>query len=230
MARTVSVQELIDSFRSRGDFENDPHKGDSEIMTWLSASYAELYDILVSSGLAYFEAKDDFITDGTTEIISLPADFYGTLRLDYIFSAEVSWPVREISPRRLHRVTATGQRAYYYRNVASNMILYPRPPTAQTYRHLYIPAPAKLTDPGQVIDGVSGWEDFVTVGAVIRGLGKSQENEMLGAFQMERQRLESRITQAAQNRAIASATSLVEETGDFYDGDWERDPANWRQY
>jgi hypothetical protein len=226
MPRLVTVQEMVDAVRSRGDFQLDPHKSDAEIMSWLSAAYGELYDILVSSGLDYYEASEDYTTTGLTDTYTMAADYYGTKRVDYIFSAETKWPVREISLRRLHQVSTSGQRAAFYRTVGPNIILYPRPPAGQTYRHLYIPAPAKLTSLVQTIDGVSGWEEHLVVGAIIRGKEKSDLDT--SSFQIDRQRTEARIQQAAQNRAIASATSLVEE--DTYDNDWSQDPANWRQY
>lgn len=229
MARTITVGQLEADVRSRADVENDPHKSPVEIRRWLSAGYSQLYDILVNSGLAYFESKQTIVTvgSGTT---ALPADYFGTLRIDFIFSAELIWPVKEINPRAIHRVRRTNaQRAYYYRITGSNITWYPTPPSGQTYEHLYIPAAADLTldvDGSTVVDGINGWEEYVVLYAAMQACNKEDGNYT--KFERQIAKIEQKIESMSLNRTIASATSLIEE--EDYDDYYDRDPANWRQY
>lgn len=226
MPRTLTGQDLIDRVRALGDFESDPHKDDAKIMMFLSDGYAEMYDILVSSGLMYFRTKKIYTSDGG-QSYSLPDDFFGTVRVDYQYTADVVWPLREISPRELHKVTRTGQRAFMYEAVNNNLILYPTPPAGQQYNLYYIPAPVVINSTTQVIDGFSGWEIYAVTYAVMQL--KTRSDEDMEVHQKRLDKIAKRIADAAQNRTMGSATSLVQDDG-LFDWEFERDPANWRQF
>lgn len=226
MARKFTVTQLTTAVRRRADLENDTHVADAEIYEWLSTYYAELYDILVSSGLHYFETSYSFASNGGSSY-ALPADFYAMLRLDYVLSAETNVELKEIGLRELHHVSGTSARAAFYRVVGENLILYPQPPSGHNYVLKYIPAPIKLEAGATEVDGISGWEDYLVTGAVLTAHSK-RENDAAVAIAKDRLKdLRARITQNAQNRAIASATSLVESAPSF---DYEIDAADWRQY
>lgn len=230
MARTISVAQMIADVRSRADCENDPHKTDAEIRRWLSAGYARLYAKLVSSGLAYYEKSQTITTAGSTGTYALPADYLATIKLDYQFTSDIVWPVREISIRELHRVRTTGaQRSYFYRVVQSNLIMYPNPPDGQTYIHKYIPVAVDITtdtDGTMTIDGFNGFEEYVVLYAAMQAINK--EDRDVGPIMAQLRDLDRQLDNEVQNRNIASATSLIDDNDIL--PPWELDPANWRQY
>lgn len=226
--RKFTVGQLTTAVRRRADIPvADDHVTDAEIREWLSAFYAELYDILVSSGLAYFEKTQTYATT-SSQSYALPADFYGTLTVVYSISDTRDEELREIHPREIHRVSKVAS-AYStrYRTVGNQLVLYPPPLAGQTYRLKYIPAPADLTVAAQEVDGVSGWEDFVVTGAVIYALSKKDRDTSVNERRLRD--LRKRITDAVQNREIASALSLVQSDSLTDDPIWN-DPAEWRFY
>lgn len=232
MARSVTVTTLVAAVRSLADIENDDHISDTLIKEWLSSFWAELYETIVSSGLAYYECIKSYPSNGNSRgLYALPSDFYAPLRVDYVASADNYTPLKEINLRELHRVarTTTGQ-ASFYRVVGSNLVLYPAPPSGQTYEMKYIPAPADLTSSSVTeVDGVAGWEEYPIRGAVINALSKQDRDTAVHERRLAA--LKKRIEGAALNRGIANATTLYDERGgnDWFNYDFAFDPANWRR-
>lgn len=215
MPRTFTVAEMVTTVRQRADLENDEHVTDPEIIANLSAAYAELVNILISTGIPYFEKEKIYYSVGSpTRKYGLPSDYLGTLRVDYISSTEEDIEIIEISPRALSRVAkTTSGRALYYRVVGSDLYLYPIPPSGQQYRFTYVPNPVKLTTTTQEIDGFAGFEEFVIVGACIRCLAKQDRNTNF--MEGERTRLTKLIEATALNRSLASSLSLVESASSY---------------
>ncbi|HEY5961563.1 MAG TPA: hypothetical protein VIV60_33620 [Polyangiaceae bacterium] len=226
MPRTVTVQNMIDAVQSTADIVSDDNISTTDIIRWINEGYAELYDILVSSGLPFFETETPIVTTSNQPVYALPSDFYAPVALNYQLDAETLLPLVELNPRCIHRITFSGSQAFFYRCVVNNLHLYPTPPANQTYKLLYIPAPVQLTTAGQTIDGVSGWEAYVHAFAVI--MARDKQDRPVDVQERRLKSLVKRITDAAQNRAIASATTLYEDAAPF--GYENADPSDWRQY
>lgn len=231
MPRTFTLAQLRTLVRQRADRENDPHVTDTEINSYISASYGELYDLLVQSGLPYFKATQTIVTTGSSNPYALSSDFYAMIRVWYKAGTDTWWPLREAHPREVHRFLAlTGtRRAVAYEVTGTtpagdSLELFPIPPAGQTYEVRYFPRPLDLTTDADVVDGVSGWEEFIVVDAALKCLTKSTPEEAAPLWQAKNQQLE-RIKRMAQNRQIANAHSL------FIEEDYtEADPASWRGY
>jgi hypothetical protein len=208
MARTYTVTELITAVRQRADIENDPHKTDAEIRHWINVAYAELYDMLVQSGVPYFQSETTVTSIAGTSSYALPADFQSVIAVYYNVTTVTRERLHEILPTQLDAVTVTGDRGYYYRLSGSNLILHPTPTASnQTYLVIYIPAPAKFTA-NETVDGFSGWEEYVVVKAAMSAMVKEANVEMYQLLDNERARLAKRVVDNALSRQIASATGI----------------------
>lgn len=209
MARTYTVTELIAAVRSRCDTENDPHKTDSEIRHWINVAYGELYDMLVQSGIPYFQSETTITSVAGTASYALPADFQSILSVYYMRDAQTREQLGEILPTQLQMLSVMGQRAHYYRLNGSNLILHPTPEVSgQSYYVIYVPAPAKFVA-NETVDGYAGWEEYVVVVASMSAMVKESNSEMYALLGRERERLGKRIVDNALSRQIASATGMV---------------------
>jgi hypothetical protein len=227
LARTYTRAELRTKVRERADLVGNNFVTDTELNGYIDASYADLYDILIESGLNYFRITGTVNSVAGTASYALPSDFYGTVALDYQVNTNQYVKVPEIEFADRLSFPTTGTRGLGYEIVGSNLILYPAPSaTGQVYKHLYIPSPAKLAADGDTVDGVSGWEEYIVVDCAI----KCKEKEEADASQLERERarLLERITAASQNRQWANTRRVIDvDTAGAFD-EMTFDPANWR--
>jgi hypothetical protein len=193
---------------------------DSELNGYISASYAELYDILVQSGLIYFTPTTQTVAATGVETYALPADYYGTVRVDRVEGSSYI-PLIEymITERTNYENNGSGLAAAYSAQ-GSNISLLPAP-TSGSYRHIYIPAPADLTSDSDTVDGVSGWEEFIIVDAARKMLQKEESSTI--ALERDLIRLKERIEEMAQNRAWASPRRITDVQSSRIDAmDWWR--------
>jgi hypothetical protein len=218
MARTFTLLQLRTKARERSDMVNSSFVTDSELNGYISASYAELYDILVQSGLVYYTPTTQTITGTGSETYPLAADYYGTVRVDRVSGSNYC-PLTEymITERASYENSGTGE-ARAYSPQGSNMSLLPAP-TSGSYRHIYIPAPADLTADVTTVDGVSGWEEFIVVDAARKMLQK-EESSTVG-IERDLARLKARIEEMSQNRAWATPRRVTDVRGDV------NDPSGW---
>ncbi len=225
MARTFTILQLRTRARERADMVNSTFITDSELNGYISASYAELYDILIQSGLVYFTPTTQTITATGVETYALPAGYYGTVRIDRVEGSSYL-PLVEymITERTNYENNGTGLAAAYSIQ-GSNVSLLPVP-SSGTYRHIYIPAPVDLSDTtlypdSTTIDGVSGWEEFIIVDAARKMLQKEESSTI--ALERDLGRLKERIEEMAQNRAWASPRRVTDVQSSRVDAmDWWR--------
>lgn len=218
MARDKTLLELRTAIRGLGDLENDGNVTDTWLNTAINSSLAEMYDLLVNSGLFYFRSTATPSYSSSTGLAALPADFLSCVAVWYEKDANTRVPLRAVSVRDAWKYKKTStNRAYGYEIVGSNIQFYPPPPAGQTYTLVYIPACTTLSADGDTIDGVSGWEELIVVDVCIKALGIRQESDV-SVLMARKNELLGRITQMAQNREIASANSLYSDDGDPDDG------------
>ena len=222
MARTFTLVQLRTRARERADMVNSSFITDSELNGYISASYAELYDILVQSGLIYFTPSTQTITANGSETYALSSDYYGTIRVDRLDGGDYL-PLEEYMIMERHRHENNGGNdASVYSVQGSNISLLPAP-SSGTYRHTYIPAPADLTASADsaTVDGVSGWEEYIVVDAARKMLQK-EESSTTGV-ERDLLRLKERIEEMAQNRAWSTPRRIVDVRGNSVDRvDWWR--------
>lgn len=219
--RNFTLAQLRTSVRQRADVENDNHLSDAEVNGYISASYAWLYDLLVNSGFPYFECSQTITTTGASQY-ALHAAFYRILLVRYQVDSDNWDPVVEANPHIINYVSSSGGRASWFRQVGNCVVLYPTPPSGQTYQVVYIPAAAQLTTDTQQVDGVNGWEELIIIDAAIKCLRKKRDDT--ADHERDRKMLVKRITDYAADRVMTSARGPVPESEMFYDSD----PASWR--
>jgi len=220
MARTFTLLQLRTRARERADMVNSTFITDSELNGYISASYAELYDILVQSGLIYFTPTTQTVAATGVETYALPADYYGTVRVDRVEGSSYL-PLAEymITERTSYENNGAGL-ATAYSIQGSNISLLPIPGSG-SYRHIYIPAPVNLTLDTDTVDGVSGWEEFIVVDAARKMLQK-EESSTIG-LERDLIRLKERIEEMSHNRAWASPRRVTDVQSNRLDAvDWWR--------
>jgi len=206
MARTFTLLQIRTKARERADMVNSSFVTDSELNGYASASYAELYDLLIQSGLVYFTPGNQTITATGAETYALPSDYYGTVGVSRLTGGDYV-PLAEYMITERHKYENRSGDATMYSPQGSNISILPAPASG-TYRHIYIPAPADLTSDSDTVDGVSGWEEHIVVDAARKMLQKEESD--VRTLVADLMRLKERIEEAAQNRAWATPRRITD--------------------
>ena len=220
MARNFTVEQLIDRVRKRGDFPNTEKPSDDDIIAWLSASYGWLYALLCDAGHWPAWTEDGVAADGGKDY-ALDADYFRTVRVDHEVSTGCFRPLRLITENELHRFERPNAgRASGYMIQGENLILLPAPPSGQTYRHIFIPAPADLTTIADTVDGVAGWEELLVIDAAIKA--RIAEETDTSDLMQERAMYLSRIEHERNQRMVTGTGRVI---GAFEEeSSWDDDP------
>ena len=221
MGRTFTVAQLIARVRQAADIQHmDSANGfitDNEIMGYLSDSYTELYDILVSKGINQFESSATLSV--TSGVASVPADFYAALGV-YRVENDFLIPLKEVYLKDIHRYRTSEQgNAYAFRVVGEEIHLYP-PPSSGTYKLYYAPFATKFALTSDTVDGVNGWEEYLVLDATIKCQDK-EESSSEGTREKKRDML-NRIDAMAENRTVGPHSVV-----DTLNMHGYRDPASW---
>lgn len=164
----ISLGGLRLQSKQRSDLENNPMVSDSEWNSYISLSYKNLYDMLISAyGDDYYVATPYQFTlsgaqqytlpDGSPTYLdtsgSVSPKFYKLLGVDLQYSASPSGYVSlqrfEFIERNRYSypnttVNANGYTNLRYRISGNNLFLVPPPATGQAVRVWYAPAPTSL--------------------------------------------------------------------------------------
>lgn len=197
--------------QQRADMVNNDFVTTQEWNTFISKSYQELYDLLVQVyGDEYYAARPiSFTLDGRyPALYPLPNDFYKLLGADLAVGATQAggWlTLRKFAfiSRNQYIYGNSPANAYgvlqlRYRLQGNNIIFAPTPQTNQQIQLWYIPRPATLVADYQILDGISGWDDYVVVDAAIKA--KDKEESDVTVLMAQKEALKRRIEAAASNR------------------------------
>lgn len=204
-----------------------------ECNTYINQSYFELYDILVSSyGDEYYSATPyEFSTDGLLQQYDMPADFYKLLGVDLgLNSGDNAWLTLKhfnFIDRNLYyfpQLTSTYAGVYNlrYRVVGNSIMFIPVPSANQLIRLWYVPKMTSLLADTDMLDGISGWTEYVVVDTAIKILAKEESD--VSVLMIRKQALIDRIQSMAQNRDIGEPQTISETrkwsdfNGPGYDG------------
>lgn len=221
----VTLTSLITSVRYRSNMENSQFVTDTELTSYINASYAELYDLMVQKyGDDYFVASPyTFTTDGTNYLYALPDDFYKLLGVDLALSSTTDSYVTiqrfEFGDR--NRYAVPNFQSFYgvtnlrYRIQANKLWFTPTPSANQTIRVWYVPKITYLVTGSDTMDGVSGWEEYIIIDAAMKALIKEESD--ISALMAEKQMIIARIESAAENRDAGKAPKVVDN---MYNDSW----------
>lgn len=154
LSSKVTLGALRLQAQQRADLENSPNITTPEWNQYLSQSYKELYDMLVSAyGNEYYVKAPYTYTLTAEQFYDLPADFYKLLGVDLQYSSSPSgWvtiPRFEFIERNKYAYPNTagtwlGYSNLRYRIMADQLELIPVPASGQTARIWYIPEPTSI--------------------------------------------------------------------------------------
>ena len=213
MARSYSIATLMTRARERADMDGgNTYVEEAELQRLVDVAYAELVDLLARHSIHQFETSTEFVSDGTNDY-AVPSDHYKTLGLDYKYAASQYVKVEQLmfEERNRYSLGINGS-ARGYRLVGSNIILYPTPPSGQTYKHTYIPAPADISAvaTSTMVDGVAGWEEYIVI-HVAKNLRIKEESSSVIELDNDLTKMTARIEEMAQDRQPPMRIVDVEE-------------------
>lgn len=219
----VTAGNVVLEAQQRTNKENSQFYTQQELFSMCSQSYKELYDILIQKfGDDYFLANPyTYTTSGTIDSVTqqstypLPADFYKLMRVEVALnpSDPNSWiTLREFQAIQANLWNFPNVYTFYgitnlrYRLWGSNLVVVPIPSGGQTIRILYSPRPNQLINSTDLVDGVSGWEEYIVVDMCIKMLAKEESD--VSIFGAQKQALLKRIEEAAENRNVGEPETV----------------------
>lgn len=210
--------------QQRADLVNSQFITTAEWNTYINQSYFELYDILTTvyedyytaqAALFSFNGNSQFypLPDGVTQYYNqsgslyTPPPFYKLLGVDCgLASTTDAWV-------SLHKFDFISRNRYVFPNITStflgvfnlryrlygNQLMFiPTPAAAQWGRIWFIPRMNMLLQDTDIVDGVSGWTEYIVVDAAIKALQKEESDVTVLAAQ--KMALIDRINSTAMNR------------------------------
>lgn len=220
----LSLGELRLRAQQRADRVNSQFVTLPEWNFFINQSYKELYDLLITSYEDYYVApRLLFTTDGSSQSYALPngqnydgaPSFYKAfgvdLGLDTSSNAFVTLKKYDFIQRNRYvfpQITSSllGVFNLSYRIVGSNIMFIPIPSSGQQIGLWYIPRLVTLLQDTDVMDGVSGWDQYIIVRAAKYALDKEEsDTSKLGeeiAF------LKARIEETASNRDAGQGDTI----------------------
>lgn len=208
----VTLGQVRLAAQQRADMVNNNFVTTQEWNDYINHSYYELYDILVQSyGDEYYVAIPfSFTTDGRVPALyALPQNMYKLMGVDLAINASANGYVTLkkfsfISRNRFIYGTAPisylGALNLRYRMVGSQIEFVPLPQANNVIRLWYIPRPTTLLADSDVLDGISGWDEYVTVDVAIKGMQKEESD--VSILMAQKQALLTRIQAACSNRDV----------------------------
>lgn len=214
----------------RADMESNSLIGNGEWKALISEQYGDLYSVVASAGLRYFETTYAFTTTGAA-FIAEPIDMLATVGVDYIANASGQRDSLSelMTTERQYLAGLTGT-AQAYSLVDDRLMLYPVPPAGQQYEWLYIAQSPDLTTLADIdcVDLVTpDGEAFLMWGVTVKALAKSESDVQLALAERESARV--RLCDWATLRAFNSARRRViadepygPDSGGYLPGDYRR--------
>lgn len=196
----------------------------AEWNNYINQSAFELYDLLTTVYEDYYIAPaamfvtngSDFqykLPDGVQSFLNqagqsfVPKPFYKLIGVDLgLNTQQNAWVT-------LHKFDFIERNRYIYPNITSTFLgvfnlryrlmgnyinLIPTPAGGQYVRLWYIPRMTQLLKDSDVLDGVSGWTEYVIVDAAIKALEKEESDT--SALMARKMALKQRIEESAMNR------------------------------
>lgn len=206
--------------RQRADMENSTFIKDTELTSYINASYAELYDILVSRFEDYYSQVVQFTLAGTVNSFPLPADHYKTRGVDFALSDTDYVTLRRWNFEERNRIARTTTRAIrgiadrQYRVMGQNLIVLPVDKAPGNYQLWYIPRFTPLAVDTDVLSDVMDFEEYIICDAAIKCLQKEESD--VSVLLVQKQALIARFDALGSNRdtqpdRIADVTQYIDD-------------------
>lgn len=225
MPRRFTMAELIDRCKKRCAMENGGTvNDDSEWRELISTQWAELYSIVVESGLRYFESVQSYTTDGSASYDE-PDGHLTTVGVWQVLASGERRPLRELMAQERHLFRGRTGDAVAYELIDDQIYFLPTPPSGQTYELLYVAQPTELssyTDEQEVDVVTPDGEAFVIWGVAVAALAKEESDVSVHRAEREaaRERVYNWATLRALNHNRRPYVDDMYADDPIYPGDW----------
>lgn len=210
---------IILEAQQRCNKENSQFYTQQELMSMCSQSRKSLYDIIIQKfGDDYYFANPfKFTTSNQQQFYPLPDDFYKLFGTDVALNGgdPNSWVTLKkfnFIQRNLYNFpnvyTMYGITNLRYRILGDNLEIVPVPSGGQTIQIWYAPRVSQLIQPTDIVDGVSGWEEYIVDDMCRKMLIKEESFEQAAEFKSDRDEVHKRIEEAAENRDIGEPETV----------------------
>jgi hypothetical protein len=215
----MTLLQLRTAARQRADQVNSTFISDAELTSYVNQSAYELYDVLIQKyGDAYWAASTTLTTDGVNTTFALPADLYKLLGVDLQTSGSPNgwltlrpFQMAERNRNWLPQSSAVlGFTSLRYRLLGDKIWFTPLPAGGQTVQVWYVPRMNELVADADVLDGISGWTEYVIVDAAIKCMVKEESDP--SALFAQKAALLKRIEEAAGNRDEGAPPTVSDVT------------------
>lgn len=211
----MSLGELRTRAQQRSDRVNSNFVSLPEWNYYINQSYYELYDLLITLYEDYYVAPRLSIVTDSSQSYPLPNGsnnnaapalykLYGVdLGLNGNNNAFVTLKKFDFISRNRYvfpQITSTflGVFNLEYRLVGGNIMFIPTPSAGQTIGLWYFPKLTTLLRDTDIMDGISGWTEYVIVDAARKALAKEESDTSV--LTQEKLALKQRIEESAMNR------------------------------
>lgn len=207
---------------------------------YINQSYYELYDLLITVYEDYFVAPPlQFQTTGS-QSYGLPngQNYNGALAFYKMFGMDCGLNANNNAFATLKKFDFISRNRYVfpqitttllgvfnlqYRVVGGNLMFIPTPSAGQIVQMWYYPRLNTLLKDTDIMDGISGWTEYVIVDAAIKALRKeeSDTNELMAEKMLLKQRIEASASNrdAGQPDTISATATWSERWGGGWGGD-----------
>lgn len=236
----LSLGEIRLRSQQRADRVNSNFVTMPEWNFFINQSYYELYDILITCYEDYYVAPRLAIVTTSASSYDLPTGanyssapaFYKLFGVDLgLNSSTDAWVTLKkfdfISRNRYVYPQLTSPIGYFsleYRLVGSQIMFIPTPVSSQYFGLWYFPRLTTLLQDTDVMDGISGWTQYVIVRAAKYALDKEESDTQ--KLDSELMYLKQRIEESAMNRDAGQPDTISDTrrsnnwAGGWNDGNW----------
>lgn len=212
----MTLGQLRKLAKQKADRENSQFVTDAEWNVYINQSYFDLYDLLVQKfGNEYFVADPLTISTTGADEYDLPdgTNYNGARPFYKLLGVDLALNSTSNAYITLRKFDFISRNRYVYPQITTNLLgvaglryrllgnklkLIPTAQPGQQLRLWYIPRMVMLLKDTDIVDGVSGWTEYIAVDAAIKALLKEEGD--VSALAAVRAVLEKRIEEAAENR------------------------------
>ncbi len=219
--------------QQRADLVNSGFVTTTEWNSYITQSAFELYDLLVTAYQDYYLAQPAlFVTngnqqqyplpDGTSSFLTMtgssfvPKPFYKMNGVDIGLSnnnnawftlQKFNWNDRNNFVYPQLNSTILGVFNLQYRVMGSNIEFIPTPSANQYIRMWYIPRMTQPLADTDILDGISGWTEYVIIDAAIKAMQKEESD--VSVLGVQKADIIKRIEDSAGNRDASQADTVT---------------------
>lgn len=193
MARSITLQTVVDRARIYSDQRSASFINAAEMLQLVNDSYAELYDTLVGAYANYYCSSSTFALVAGTVDYDLPDDFYKIIGVDF-----------EISTNQFCTLTPFPEAERNSNGYTTTAF------PSGNIRLRYVPAPTTFTALTETIDGVAGWDRLLSL-AIAIDIMDAEESDTK-ALTTKYNRTLSRIMQMAPDRDTGMPAKVADSS------------------